>query len=365
VTVSLVMIVRDEEANLARCLDSVRGLFDELIIVDMGSTDRTVEIARSYGARVVHFAWVDDFAAARNAGLDAATRDYVAWLDADDLVAPEQYEPFRAVLAGLSLDRPTAVAMLCHCPPDAVGHGGDTVVDHVRIFPRRPGVRWRYRVHEQVVPALGEAGIPVWFSGVTIIHHGYFDPALRRRKLERDERLLELEAAERPDDPFVQFNLGVLAADRSQWRAALEHLRVSLSGCKPSDSIVRKLYVLIARCHENLAEPELALGACRKGLEVEPDNAELWFRQAVIRFHGGDLDGAESSWRRILTLQRPDRFCSLDQGIYGHLTRRNLAMLAERQGDRAEAVRQWSEVRAECPGDGQAKAALERLAGQS
>ena len=90
--VSLTMIVRNEEKNLPACLESARGLFDEIVVVDTGSTDATVEIARSFEARVFDFVWVDDFAAARNAALARATGDYAFWLDADDVLEPPQRE---------------------------------------------------------------------------------------------------------------------------------------------------------------------------------------------------------------------------------------------------------------------------------
>jgi glycosyltransferase involved in cell wall biosynthesis len=99
--VSLTMIVRDEETNLANCLASVRGVFDEIIIVDTGSTDRTVEIARSFDARVFEFAWVDSFSAARNEALSHATGDYAFWLDADDVVEPREREKLVALLGSL------------------------------------------------------------------------------------------------------------------------------------------------------------------------------------------------------------------------------------------------------------------------
>ena len=99
--VSLTMIVRDEEKNLPHCLESVRGIFDEIVVVDTGSIDRTSEIARAFGARVFDFAWVDDFAAARNAALAHATGDYAFWLDADDVVEPPEREKLRALLDGL------------------------------------------------------------------------------------------------------------------------------------------------------------------------------------------------------------------------------------------------------------------------
>jgi glycosyltransferase involved in cell wall biosynthesis len=88
--VSLTMIVRDEEMNWPNCLASVRGVFDEIIIVDTGSKDRTVEIAQSFGAKVFEFEWVDSFSAARNEALSHATGEYAFWLDADDVVEPVQ-----------------------------------------------------------------------------------------------------------------------------------------------------------------------------------------------------------------------------------------------------------------------------------
>jgi GT2 family glycosyltransferase len=361
VKVSLIMIVRNEEANLAHCLESVRGLFDEAVIADTGSTDRTVEIAEASGAKVVHFPWVDDFSAARNAALAAATGDYVFWLDADDRVEAAELERLRHLFAGLGRDPLVAYNVYCACPPDANGEGGSTVVDHVRLFPRRPDLTFRYRVHEQILPALNEAGIPVLWSRVTVRHEGYTDPELRRRKLERDERLLNLEIQERPDDPFVQFHLAMIAACRRDWSAALEQARASLARSKAGDSIVRKLYVVIARAHENLGEPERALEVCREGVELEPDNAELVHREAVLRFHAGEEAGAKACWERIRTMFRRERFCSIDQDLYGHQTARNLAMLAERRGDRAEAVRLDRAVLAECPGDASILAALRRL----
>jgi hypothetical protein len=87
---SLTMIVRDEAENLSNCLESVRGIFDEIVVVDTDSVDRTKKIAREFGAKVVDFVWIDDFAAARNEALAHATGDYAFWLDADDVVEPSE-----------------------------------------------------------------------------------------------------------------------------------------------------------------------------------------------------------------------------------------------------------------------------------
>ena len=359
--VSLTMIVRDEEANLPACLTSAADLFDEIVIVDTGSTDRTVEIARGFGAQVFEFVWVSDFAAARNAALGHATGDYAFWLDADDVLEPPQRDKLRSLLQGLRHGDEAAFVVRCACDPDTSGGGGETVVDHVRLFPLRKDIRWTYRVHEQILPALRRAGIPVRWTDVTVRHTGYTDVALRRRKLDRDEAILRQELADRPGEPFVLFNLGSIAMERQDWPTALGYLRESLRVSAPTDSITRKLFALIARAHQMLGEVDQALSACAAGLRIDPDDAELLFREAIIRRHSGDAAGAERCWRKVLTLRRPDTFASLDQGIYGHVTRRNLAKLAEERGDRAEALQLWEAVAAECPDDREVVQVRERL----
>ena len=117
---------------------------------------------------------------------------------------------------------------------------------------------------------------------------------------------------------------------------------------------MRKLFALIARCHQMLGDLPAALGACAEGLRLDPDDAEIHFRKAILHRKAGQPAEAEACWRRILTLRRPDRFCSVDQGIYGHLTLRNLAALAEERGDRDEARRLWRMVLEACPGDREA-----------
>jgi tetratricopeptide (TPR) repeat protein len=159
----------------------------------------------------------------------------------------------------------------------------------------------------------------------------------------------------------VRFNLGSIAIERKAWTGALEHLRHSLARSAPTDSITRKLFALIARAHQMLGNLQGALAVCAEGLSFDPDDAELLFRKAVLHRSSGDRAEAEAFWRRILTLRRPDQFCSVDQGIYGHLTLRNLAVLAEEREDAAEAARLWVRVFEECPRDPEATARLERL----
>jgi len=201
----------------------------------------------------------------------------------------------------------------------------------------------------------------VRWTDIIVRHTGYVDPALRERKLQRDSKILEEELAERPDNPFVLFNLGSIAIERENWSTALGFLQRSLAGSAPTDSITRKLFVQIARCHQMLGELPIALSACTEGLSLDPDDAELLFRKGFLHRQMGQPAEAEASWRRIVGLKRPDQFSSLDEGIYGHLTYRNLAVLAEERGDRDEAMRLWERVLVERPEEPEAHAILSQL----
>jgi glycosyltransferase involved in cell wall biosynthesis len=370
--VSLTMIVKNEQDNLPQALESVAGLPDEIVIVDTGSTDRTKEIARSFGANVFEFPWVDSFSAARNEALRRATGDYAFWIDADDVVDPDERVKLEELFDQLPApgrrrptppDELTAFVIRCACDPSPDGSGGNTVVDHVRLFPIRDDVRWTYRVHEQILPSIKASGIPVRFTGINVRHTGYTDPVKRATKLDRDLRLCYLDLADHPDEPFIMFTIGAISVERCEWDIALKFLRRSLERSAPTDSITRKLFALIARVHQAVGDSGEALRTCRAGLVLDPQDAELLFRKAIIHRHRGESNEAEQSWRQILTLRRPDQFASLDQGIFGHLPRRNLAVLAEERGDLAEAGLLWKEVLTECPREPDAVWSTHRLAG--
>jgi tetratricopeptide (TPR) repeat protein len=345
--VSLCMIVKNEEANLPACLGSVADLVDETVVVDTGSTDRTREVAARYGARVADFPWVDSFAAARNEGLRHATGDWIFWMDADDRLDEANRGRLRALFAALR-DENAAYVMKCLCLPDPAGHGA-TVVDHVRLFRSRPEIRWRYRVHEQILPAVRRLGGEVRWSDVVIHHAGYQDAELRGRKRERDLRLLGLENAEHPDDPFTLFNLGSIHAELGRTAEALPLLRRSLELSHAGDSIVRKLHALVAQCHRQLGQPREALAACRAGRGQYPEDTELLFLEGVLLREQGDRAGAEAAWQRLLATREAAHFASVDAGLRGPKARQNLAALFREEGRLAEAEAQWRAAVAEQP----------------
>lgn len=149
-TISLCMIVRDEEAVLNRCLASAAALADEIVIVDTGSSDRTKEIASRYTDRIFDFAWIDDFAAARNFSFSKGTKDFLMWLDADDVIEPGDLTAFLSLKAGLTLETDMVMAPY-HTALDADGNPLFTYYRE-RIMRREAGFLWRGAVHEAIPP---------------------------------------------------------------------------------------------------------------------------------------------------------------------------------------------------------------------
>src|SRR5262249_55243962 len=258
------------------------------------------------------------------------------------------HQRLRALFAGLP-DANLAYVMKCLCLPDP-GSGTSTLVDHVRLFRNHPDIRWQYRVHEQILPSVRRTGGEVRWTDVVIQHTGYQDTALRRRKLDRDLRLLRLEDAEHPDDPFTLFNLGSVYQELGQLPEALTALQRSLERSHPSDSIVRKLYALMTQCHRQLGQPVAAAATCRAGRRHYPEDTELLFQEALARRESGDLAGAKDSLRHLLTTrENGDHFASIDTGLRGSKARHNLAVILHEEGNAAEAERQWRAAVAEEP----------------
>lgn len=350
--VSLTMIVKNEEANLPACLASVADLVHEIIIVDTGSTDRTKEIALQHGAKVFDFPWIDSFSAARNESLRHATGEWIFWMDADDRLDELNRKKLREIFTNLPNEN-VGFVMKCLCLPD-IETGTSTIVDHIRLFRSHPQVRWTYRIHEQILPAIRRQGGKVQWSDVVVHHVGYRDSNVRKGKLQRDLRLLTMEYEEQPEDPFTLFNLASVYSEQGKTSDALDLFRRSLKRSAPEDSIVRKLYAQIIQCHRHLGQSREALHACQDAIKHYPDDHEILFQEALTLRDLGDRQGAIATLERLLTQRDGRHFASLDVGLRGYKTRHNLAVFLREEGRLDDAEKQWSLALEEQPDFGPA-----------
>jgi GT2 family glycosyltransferase/tetratricopeptide (TPR) repeat protein len=345
--VSLCMIVKNEEERLGACLESAADLFDEIIIVDTGSADRTKEVAARFGTRVFDFPWIDNFGAARNECLRHATGRWIIWLDGDDRLDAENRERLRRVLDRLG-DEMAAYSMKVRSVLDP-GNSTYRLLDQVRIFPHHPQVRWDYRIHEQTLPAVLRLGGHVRWTDVVVDHVGYQQVGARRSKLERNLRLLEMDKADRPDDPFTLFNLGWTLLDLGRTEEGLPCLQRALERSSPDSSIVRKLYHLVALGHKQMGQKQEARDICRKGLERFPDDSELLLEEAMMMLEAKETSPAEANLLRLVEAKPGQYFGSVDDGMRGYRTRDFLARHFQEQGRFSEAEIQWRSAVAERP----------------
>ncbi len=344
---ALCVIARDEEANIGACIDSAGGLFPQVVVLDTGSKDRTVEIALSKGAEVHHFVWVDDFSAARNECLRHADREWIFWLDADDRLDDENRGKLKALLEALP-DENLAFSMKCRCLPDETGNA--TLVDHVRLFRNGPHARWEYRIHEQILPSLKRGDAGVREADVTVDHTGYVDPALRGRKLERDLRILRAQHLDMGDEPFTLFYLAQMALDTGDPQGALRSLHLCLRLSSPNDSIVRKLHSLRVRALLEMGRPRDALDAALLGLRVCPGDPELLLREGRLRAAGGDNQGAKATFLGLIDgAEGGGMFRSVSEGLRTFMARHELARVCLELGELADAEAQWRRACAEAP----------------
>src|SRR5579872_2508884 len=178
--ISLCMIVRNEERFLAQCLRSVSDAVDEIIIVDTGSTDKTIEIARSFGATVLERPWRDDFGWARNESIAPATRRWIFFLDADEELLPES----KPALSALREVPTHHQAVWVRCFNESDDYRGTGAMSHalIRLFPNTSEIRFHGMIHEYPRCEGKGYGLQAVTSPIAIVHHGYLKDVVSARK---------------------------------------------------------------------------------------------------------------------------------------------------------------------------------------
>lgn len=305
-SLSVCLIVKNEEQDLERCLDSLRPLTPEIVVVDTGSTDRTPEIALECGARVIRHAWDHDFSAARNVGIDAATGDWILILDADETVPAAAAVLLPGLLAQADAELPPidGYLMLCHnlMPP------GSPVAftEHptLRLFRNRPAYRFRQAVHEQILPALYDHGARVAATEARILHFGYMRSTVQGQ-MERDERdraLLQAALDAEPDNVDLLFQLGSLEARQGNnvdARAILQRVSALRDHLGPVEKALTTFYLSNLELHDgNLAAAvQYAEASIAASTHSSPSLARLNLAAAHLRLGQAATQAATQALR--------------------------------------------------------------------
>ena len=332
---ALVMIVKDEARCLARCLASVRGVVDEIVVIDTGSTDDSVRIAAEAGARIGHFPWVDDFAAARNAALDLSDADWNLMLDADNWLV--RAEGLRAALG----QGPFIGQVSIENHIEVGGRLEIATATEARLLPR--GVRYTGRIHEQPDSALPHRRVDLVLG-----HDGYLGEQ-RAQKGSRNETLLLQSLQETPQDAYLWHQLGReydVAGRYEEAETAFTHALRLTEASAPwrANLLVRAIHVMT-----QTGALDEALGLAQAEDANWPASPDWHFALGALFLEcaGRDqanalsqwLPWAEARWRRCLEIGETPGAPGAVRGRGGHMAAHNLAALYTTFGPADEAAR--------------------------
>jgi glycosyltransferase involved in cell wall biosynthesis len=308
------MITRNEESHLAKCLASAHNMVDEIIIVDTGSEDRTIDVARAFGARVFEMQWRDDFARARNYSLTRASGEWILVLDADEVIAPKDAEQIRSIIKERSSDR-VAYAITTRNYTHQANLVGWVANDDtyetesagngwypsrkVRLFKNDSDIRFRYPIHELVEPSLEASGFRIMACPVPVHHYGKLKDEKNGQKARAYYRLGKKKLAELGDNAVALREMAVQAAGLEKFGEAADLWQRYLKldpGCAEA-------YVNLGTACWNMGDYRAAAGFAEQALELAPDFKEARFNLALAHLYSGDCKKAIAILEDLLDRQ--------------------------------------------------------------
>lgn len=266
-SITLSMIVKNEEKHLRECLESCKGIVDEIIIVDTGSTDRTLFIAEEYGAKIFHFEWVNDFSAARNYALQNSTGDWILYLDADERLTKESHFFLKKIK-----NNTAKIGYYCIVKSLDSEEGRDNSMSYVRLFANSRNIYFTGSVHEQILPSLTNEGYTLKDSNVVIEHIGYnIDNEKKKEKAVRNIKLLTTEY-QKAKSTYYAFQLALTYEVMENYDEAKNYFLIS-AGDENFSRIYRahsfsSLSLIYLKKH-NLSEAECCVV---KSLAIRPND---------------------------------------------------------------------------------------------
>ncbi|MGI6070217.1 MAG: glycosyltransferase [Blautia sp.] len=328
-TVSLCMIVKNEEAVLRRCLDCVADIVDEIVVVDTGSVDKTKEIAESCRCRVFDYKWEDDFAAARNFAFSKGTKDFLFWLDADDVMDEENRRAFLEMKD--QLDQSTDIVMLKY--DTAFDESGRCIFSccRERLVKNDGSHKWQGAVHE-AIPLAGN----LLYKDIHI-QHRKIKQGEPGRNLRIYEKLLE---KKKELGPREQYYYARELYDAGRWKDAAAVFQKFIE--EPLGWMEDKIEAcrLLSLCFGRLGENKMQLEALWNSFQYDVPRAEICCTLGSFFYEEQKYEQAAYWYERALNCTREEkRGGFVQEDCYGYLPSLMLCVCYYRLGDREKS--QW------------------------
>jgi glycosyltransferase involved in cell wall biosynthesis len=304
------MIAKNEEKWLEQCLNSVKEIADEIIIVDTGSADKTKEIAKKFGAKIYDFKWIDDFSAARNESLKHATKDWILVLDADEVIERNDLEKIRDVIesagdtAGFSLEQRS---YLSNYFEGAINNDSDFdsvkkyqfYIPHflVRIFRNNLGLYFRHKVHELVENSIAEKGMKCKKTDIVLHHFGSVkDEKLISEKAGEYSKIVLKQLQEEPENARYNYQAARMFLGKNDFSSALKHFEKTAK-IDPSYKLV---FSEIAKIYLKMNNKNRAIEYFKKSIKNSPENPSPANNLAVVYMSIGKFDEAKKILEEML-----------------------------------------------------------------
>jgi tetratricopeptide (TPR) repeat protein len=288
--ISLCMIVKNEEQYLDNCLAAVRPVVDEIIIVDTGSSDRTVEIARSFAAQVLPFTWCNDFSAARNFSIDHAGGEWILVLDADEMLDEPSTKLLRPQVSDPEVDG-MLVLQRNFQPAGSLVSYIDLPI--TRLFRNKPAYRYQGAIHEQIQPAIVNSGGKLVSSPLVILHTGYTQKSAQggESRARRNLGILLNAISQDTGDAYLAYQAGVTykalgdAGQAEEWL----HKALRLDCSKLGSQALADLYMKLAQLALGRDDHLAAIRSAQSSLELDPANTLARYVLALGYFYRGEI----------------------------------------------------------------------------
>ena len=331
---TLAMIVKNEEVFLPRCLASAAPAVDHMVIVDTGSTDGTVDIARSFGATVVSIDWPNDFSQARNVSLSRVTTPWVLVMDADEVLVADDIPALRQAVTTPSADAYNLRIVSLANQAENISESYVT-----RLFRSHPEIRFSGAIHEQILPALSRFGMSLAPANIRLLHFGYMDNvSAERNKNERNRQLLLAALAENPDDSYLHWQLSQTYLGMERGEDAVRQAQKTLSALVPAHPLWPLAQLSYAKGLLLAGHPKRCLRVLAEGQALHPRYTDFMYFRGAVHMQLGQWNDARQAFAACLEMGEAKGYLMTETGIGGFKPLFRLAQCAYHLGNPKEAV---------------------------
>ncbi len=349
--ISLCMIVKNEEHMIRNCLESVKSLVSEMIVVDTGSEDRTVEIAESLGAKVFHFKWQNDFGKARNFSLGKATGDWILVMDADEVLDADSVWKIREILGKVEDKLPLSPKLINY--DDA----GKQMTEHYhcRIFPNNGSFCYNGVIHEQLQYRNGTSPVVTRVPDIIIHHYGYGSSYYKtREKGKRNLELLRKQIKKERKNPFHYYNLQTAYYVEENYEKALQCFQSVKKYAKRQKKNLPFLpisYIIASNTYLSMEKFPEAIEAAEKALDYSPHFSDAHYLISACHHKLKNYMKAIESCKNALKSKKDGAVLLSDKSTGGWKAYRLLGMIYFDMERWDDALESYLKVLEDMPGD--------------